>query len=411
MTNLAPGTVRVEGLWERFRVYHQRPRGIKDRVLRLERAVYEDLWALRDVGFELPPGATFAVMGANGSGKSTLLKCLARILPPDRGSVGVGGSVASLLELGAGFQADLSGRENIYLNGSILGLKRRRIDALMDDIIDFSGVRDFIDSPVRNFSSGMHVRLGFAIAVHVDPDVILIDEILAVGDAAFQAKCFEAMHDFKRRGKTMVLVTHDLDAAVQLCDRAILLDHGEVLADGRTRETAETYRRLVQERRVGLEGAGANEEAPVHRGSSNGIARLVRAEVVDEDNQPITKVQSEEFATLRMVVQFLEDVEDPNFGMALRAEDGIDVYVANTLWRGMRTGSFKGGTTAEVRFRQRFHLLPGRYRYRCAVSPQDASGHFDSIEGIELLVAGSTGDAGRADLKADISVRIIEGND
>jgi ABC-2 type transport system ATP-binding protein len=397
--------VQVEGLWESFRVYHNRPRGLKDRLFRMQRSVYDELWALKDVSFRLEPGETFAVMGANGGGKSTLLKCLARILPPDRGEVRVGGSVASLLELGAGFQGDLSGRENIYLNGSILGLRRKHIDELLDAIIDFSGVREFIDTPVRNYSSGMHVRLGFAVAVHMDPDVLLVDEILAVGDAAFQTKCFEAMHDFKRRGKTMILVTHDLDAAIRLCDRAVLLDHGEILADGPSRETAETYRRLVGEHSVGLE-SGAPAEAPkaFDRGWGTGGAEITDVQLLDESGDAVRTLAPGQVATFRKVIRFDEEATEPIFGIILRADDGQDIYVTNTMWRGMATGTYSAGSVVEARFRHPHHLLPGRYRYTTAVAHRDATQWYHWWDNcLEFTVVGNTRDAGRAFLDSDIS--------
>lgn len=404
--------MQVRGLWEHFRIYHKRPRGLKDRLIRLERSVYEDLWALQDVSFELAPGDTFAVLGANGSGKSTLLKCLARILPPDRGTVAVAGSVASLLELGAGFRGDLTGRENIHINGSILGLKRRKIDEVLDRIIDFSGVREFIDTPVRNYSSGMVVRLGFAIAVHADPDIFLIDEILAVGDAAFQTKCFEAMHEFKRRGKTMILVTHDLDAATRLCDRAMLLDHGEVLADGPTRRTVETYRRLVLEQRAGAPAAATESAELQHAlpvGWGTGDAEIIEVDLLDETDRPTRKLRPGDPGSFRMVVKFHEDVPEPIFGLTLRSDDGTEIYITNTMWRGISTGKFLAGSVAEVRFRQRYHLLPGRYQYTCSVANEDATQWYHRWEDcIEFTVVSTTRDAGRAYLDANITISSLD---
>src|SRR5690606_20068866 len=174
-------------------LYHERHQSLKQSLLRFRRASYEDFWALRDISFEIQPGETFGIIGHNGSGKSTLLKCLTGILQPDEGSVSVNGSISALLELGAGFHPELSGRENVYLNAAILGVPRRQIDARFDEIVEFSGLEQFIDTPVKNYSSGMFVRLGFAVAINVDPDVLIIDEVLAVGDAEFQAKCADKM--------------------------------------------------------------------------------------------------------------------------------------------------------------------------------------------------------------------------
>ncbi|MGA0355814.1 MAG: ABC transporter ATP-binding protein, partial [Ilumatobacteraceae bacterium] len=188
--------VAVHDLWKSFRLYHERNQFLKAAILRGRRARYEEFWALKDVSFEVPVGTTFGVIGSNGSGKSTLLKCLAGILVPERGSVEISGRISALLELGAGFHPELSGRENVFLNGAILGLSKKEIAARFDSIVDFAGLEDFIDTPVKNYSSGMFVRLGFAVAAHVEPEVLLVDEVLSVGDEAFQRKSAEKIEQF-----------------------------------------------------------------------------------------------------------------------------------------------------------------------------------------------------------------------
>jgi ABC-2 type transport system ATP-binding protein len=205
------------------------------------RAEYEEFWALRDVSFEIPVGSTFGLIGENGSGKSTLLKTIARILVPDKGSVRTQGTLAALLELGSGFHPELSGRENVYLNGSILGMSKAEVQRKFDDIVDFAGVGEFIDQPVKNYSSGMYVRLGFSVAINVDPDILLVDEVLAVGDAAFQEKCFATFEGFRETGKTVVFVSHDLDAVRQYCGRAMLLELGSLAAIGPVDEVIDRY--------------------------------------------------------------------------------------------------------------------------------------------------------------------------
>ena len=194
----------VDGLSKRFRLYHDRNQTLKAAVMRGRRARYEEFWALRDVSLEIAEGATYGFIGTNGSGKSTLLKCLARILVPDEGTVRTRGKVSALLELGAGFHPELSGRENVYLNGSILGLSKRELDHRFDDIVAFAGLERFIDTPVKNYSSGMYVRLGFSVAINVDPDILLVDEVLAVGDEQFQRRCNERFADLRAQGTTIV---------------------------------------------------------------------------------------------------------------------------------------------------------------------------------------------------------------
>jgi len=191
--------VIVEDVWKNFRLYREKNQYIKAAILRGRRARYDEFWALKGVSFDVPVGSTFGIIGSNGSGKSTMLKCLARILVPDRGSVRINGRVAPLLELGAGFHPELSGRENVFLNGAILGLTKKEVTARYEEIVDFAGLSNFIDTPIKNYSSGMVIRLGFAIAVNVDPEILLIDEVLAVGDSAFQLKCMEKIEGVTRK--------------------------------------------------------------------------------------------------------------------------------------------------------------------------------------------------------------------
>lgn len=233
--------VRVDSVSKSFRMYQERNQTIKSAVMRGRTSVHEDFWALRDVSFDVPVGSTFGLIGSNGSGKSTLLKCLANIYFPNKGSITHFGKIAAMLEVGSGFHTELSGRENIFLNGSILGMSKREITSKLDEIIDFSGVEKFIDQPVKNYSSGMYVRLGFAIAINVNPDILVVDEVLAVGDAEFQGKCFDKFRDLKKQGKTVILVTHDMSSVKAMCDRAAWLNQGELVVAGPAETTIKAY--------------------------------------------------------------------------------------------------------------------------------------------------------------------------
>ena len=226
------GVIRAHGVSKRFVSYHQRATSLKERLVRRRGAAGDDFWALRDINVDIAPGQTVGLAGANGSGKSTLLKVLAGILRPTTGDVQVPGRVASLLELGAGFNGELSGRDNVYLNASLLGLSRREIDELFDSIVDFAELRHKIDDEVKHYSSGQYVRLGFAVAVHVDPDVLLVDEVLAVGDEAFQKKCLAKIDEFRAAGRTILFVTHSLDLIESMCDRVLVLESGKMIFDG-----------------------------------------------------------------------------------------------------------------------------------------------------------------------------------
>jgi ABC-2 type transport system ATP-binding protein len=227
---MAPA-IEVEGVSKVFKLFREKPSSLKARLIS-SRSRAEDFWALRDITFEVAEGESLGLIGHNGSGKTTLLKVIAGILRPTEGTVRYRGRVAALLELGAGFHPELTGRENVYLNASFLGLSRKDTDRVYDQIVEFAELQDFMDNQVKFYSSGMLVRLGFAVAVHVDPDILLIDEVLAVGDEAFQAKCLGRIRGFQKEGRTIVLVTHALDTVRQVCDRAVMLDHGALYAKG-----------------------------------------------------------------------------------------------------------------------------------------------------------------------------------
>ncbi len=233
--------ISVHNISKKYRLYHDKPMTLKERILRINDPSWSDFWALKSVSFSIAKGAVVGMIGRNGSGKSTLLKLISRILYPDSGSIEVKGRVSCLLELGAGFHPDFTGRENIYTNGAIFGLSRKEIDARVDDIIGFAELQDFIDSPVRTYSSGMYLRLGFSTAVHVDPDILLIDEILAVGDTNFQHKCFAKLQEFKRKGVTIVIVTHDTGMVERFCDQAFWLEEGKLENSGPASDVVMSY--------------------------------------------------------------------------------------------------------------------------------------------------------------------------
>lgn len=233
--------VSIDHVSKKFRLYHERNQSIKSAIMRGRRSVHEDFWALNDVSFEVPTGSTFGLIGSNGSGKSTLLKCLAKIYYPEKGNISYRGKIAALLEVGSGFHPELSGRENVFLNGSILGMSKKEVTRKFDEIVDFSGVEQFIDQPVKNYSSGMYVRLGFAIAINVDPDVLVVDEVLSVGDAEFQEKCRKKFIDFKTAGKTVILVSHSMGQVQDMCDNAAWLRHGSLVMTGEAKPTIKAY--------------------------------------------------------------------------------------------------------------------------------------------------------------------------
>ena len=233
--------VRVNEVSKRFRLYHERNQSLKSAILRGRTSKHEEFWALKDISFDVIEGQTHGLIGSNGSGKSTLLKCLAKIYWPTSGTIEYRGRMASLLEVGSGFHLELSGRENIYLNGSILGMSKKEIDSKFEEIVDFSGVERFLDQPVKNYSSGMYVRLGFSIAINVDPDILVVDEVLSVGDEEFQRKSFQKFLEFKKRGKTVILVTHTMPVVEDICDSVTWINEGVMMQTGPAAQVVKNY--------------------------------------------------------------------------------------------------------------------------------------------------------------------------
>ena len=246
-----PAAIEIDDVSKHFRLYHEKYTSLKERVIHLNKIPFEEFWALQHISFDVNWGETVGLVGHNGSGKSTLLKCIAAILQPTSGEIRVRGRVAAMLELGAGFHPELSGRENIYLNAALLGVAKRDIDLRFDDIVEFSELGPFIDNQVRYYSSGMYTRLGFAVAVNVDPDILLVDEVLAVGDENFQRKCFDKVEEFQREGRTIVFVSHSPEIVRRVCDRAYVLDHGVIVGEG-TAPEAISILREYQARGSGL---------------------------------------------------------------------------------------------------------------------------------------------------------------
>jgi ABC-2 type transport system ATP-binding protein len=322
--------IEVLDVSKRFRLYREKPTSLKQRLL-AGRIRAEDFWALRDVSFTIEQGQTFGLIGHNGSGKTTLLKVIAGILRPTEGLVRERGRLAGLLELGAGFHTELTGRENVYLNASFLGLSRRETDAVYDDIVAFAELGDFMDTAVKFYSSGMLVRLGFACAVHVDPDVILIDEVLAVGDESFQARCLDRVRTFQKEGRTIVLVTHALDMARQICDRAAMLDHGLVHAIGSPDEVVREMRMTILRHDLEFAREEGTREVEILGG---GLLR--GADPLDGPLMP------GETVAIQVDLKASDPVDDPVVSFALHDGANNFVFGGDTAELGAALGTLQG---------------------------------------------------------------------
>ncbi|MGH9171888.1 MAG: ABC transporter ATP-binding protein [Acidimicrobiales bacterium] len=368
--------IEVQAVSKHFRLYKEKYTSLKERVLHAGNVPYEEFWALKDIELEIAQGETLGILGRNGSGKSTLLKCIAGILQPSSGEIRVRGHLAAMLELGAGFQPELSGRDNIYLNASLLGLSRKEIERSFDEIVAFAELEEFIDNQVRFYSSGMYVRLGFAVAVNVNPDILLVDEVLAVGDERFQQKCMDRIHSFQEEGRTIVVVSHGADAMRQLCNRVAVIEAGNLVTVAPPGEAIREFRdRLIATGEQGMPIPGresaaisAEVEAERHDGAASGDPRgslksrrvavtACRLELPSAERAHLLPGESVAIAVDVAVRDRLENVA---LGCSVFTEDGHLVYDCDSTMVGDRLDLEVGKSTLHFQFRE-IPLLDGRY--------------------------------------------------
>lgn len=339
--------IRLDGVSKRFRLYQERNRSLKATVLERKRSRFTELWALQDISLSIDTHETVGIIGHNGSGKSTLLKCIARILQPDAGTVHTRGMVASMLELGTGFHPDLSGRENVHVTGLVLGLSRQEIDRRMDKIVEFAGLEKFIDTPVRNYSSGMYMRLGFSVAAHVDPDILVIDEVLAVGDEAFQRTCLSKLAEFRNAGKTIVTVSHSMPTLLDICDRIVWLDSGVIRATGPPADIVDQYR-------------GSSPTVGDSTRTGTGEVRLIEATLTDPKGNLLQQCRTGDRVEFRFDVNAEHPVEDIHVCLSIRRTDGTLVSGPGTRDVGFHTGSLNGLASFRMTIKD-LSLLPATY--------------------------------------------------
>jgi len=399
---VTPGRIVVDRVSRTFRVYPKSQRTLKDLFVSRGRVGAREVQALRDVSFTAEPGAAVGLVGRNGSGKSTLLRLVSGIITPTSGRIEAGGRVASLLELGAGFHPDFTGRENVYLNGSIHGLSRARVREAMDEIVSFAELERFIDLPVRTYSSGMFMRLGFSVAAHIRADVLLLDEVFAVGDEQFQRKCFGKIAEFKNRGGTIVFVSHDAQAVERLCDRAVLLRQGEVAFDGSTRDAIAAYRRLL--------GADANPdelEAGLREWGSE-EARIVSAALVDADGDERAQFASGEPVVVRLLLEADAGVAPPRVSLELRDDGGV--VLGNVAQDTARLG-WNGARRHQVSFRLgRLPLAEGRFHLRVALVDAASGARLHTLDDALRFFVFPAGDgSGTVLLDGEWSLQEIDG--
>ncbi|MGI8661288.1 MAG: ABC transporter ATP-binding protein [Thermoleophilaceae bacterium] len=389
----------VDGVSKDFTVPHERRDTLKERALHpFRRSADERLEALKDVSFAVDQGEFFGVVGRNGSGKSTLLKCLAGIYPVDRGEIYVDGRMSTFIELGVGFNADMAARDNVIMNGIMLGLSPREARARFDRVIEFAELEQFVDLKLKNYSSGMHVRLAFSVMIQVDADVLLIDEVLAVGDAAFQQKCFDVFFAMRDEGKTVVLVTHDMAAVERFCHRALLLERGEIVTIGAPDQgVADRYLEL-NFAGTATDGSGSIERA------GDGAARVVEVWMEDEHGARQGALVQGRPCSFKAAVRFERPVEDPSFAVAFVNAQRQNVFVATSATEFDRTGQFAAGETVTFSVSFENALAPGRYWLSTLIAwPGGGNAIVDRWENVaSIMVTGARPGGGTVDLPHDL---------
>jgi ABC-type polysaccharide/polyol phosphate transport system ATPase subunit len=398
--------ITCAGVWKTFKLPHDRPFTLKQRLLHPQRSRQaSELHALRDVSFQVEDGEFFGIIGRNGSGKSTLLKCLAGIYQPDRGALAASGRVSPFIELGVGFNPELTALDNIVVNAALLGMPREDAVARFPAIIEFAELERFVDLKLKNYSSGMQVRLGFASMIQAEADIYLVDEVLAVGDARFQEKCFDTFRRLKKEGRTVVFVTHDLASVERFCDRVVLLEHGEVVADGDAHDVILTYRRLDLEQERAAEDAGDG----AGRRMGDGAAVIEEAWIESASGERTPVFPQGEPVTVRARVAFSQAMENPVFGLVVKGEAGEQVMATNTLLSDTPTGTFSPGD--EVVYEVTFDALlaDGRHALTLAVSHQDAHRMADWREDmLTLAIRAGRYSGGLVDLPHTARVTRVE---
>ena len=366
--------------------------------------MHSEFWALRDISFRLEAGQTLGLVGPNGCGKSTLLQIVCGILKPTMGRVVARGRIAALLELGAGFNPEFTGRENVFLNGEIMGLSRAEIARALPSIEAFAEIGEFIERPVKEYSSGMYVRLAFATAIHVEPEILIVDEALAVGDAIFANRCVRKFEELRRRKVTVLFVSHDLGMVKQLADRAILLLNGRVEAEGEPKHVINRYIGLVLEKQEAQ--TEKEQHLPASHRHGDGTSEILSVELLNGRGERAVTVPGGEPVTVRIRSRFQKAREDPMVGILIRNRIGMDIYGTNTRLERVELGSFRPGDVLEVEFRFECRLTPQQYTLTVATQDADGSSHDWLDDVLAFDVIGTRLAAGVTDLRAEVAWRV-----
>jgi lipopolysaccharide transport system ATP-binding protein len=386
--------IRVEGVSKQYRIYDRPANRLMESLTRGRRKYHREFWALRNVSFEIEAGTTTGIIGPNGSGKSTVLQIITGTLEPTHGTVWHSGRIAALLELGAGFNMEFTGIENVFMNGSLIGLSKREIERLLPGIISFAEIGDFIDQPLKTYSSGMHLRLAFATAISTSPDILIVDEALAVGDAVFQHRCARRIKEMQENGTTILFVSHDPSAIRALCTRAILLNNGEMVADGQPSDVLNRYQKIIMAREqayeAGNEPAAKETKDELLKFDSTPLtclfrhgdhsAEVLRVELLDASRRPTELVETGEPVLIRVVYVAHTDLDDIVCGFLIRNRHGIHIYGTNTELQQVPGERVRKGDVIEVTFEFDCWMAPDSFSVSVAVHSSDAVS-FDWLDG------------------------------
>lgn len=415
-TDCMENVIEVSHLTKQYKLYEHNRDRVADALGLGRKAHYTEHLALNDVSLSIRRGETVGIIGTNGSGKSTILKIITGVLTPTRGEVRVNGRISALLELGAGFNMEYNGIENIYLNGTMIGFTEEEIKEKLPAILEFADIGDYVYQPVKMYSSGMFMRLAFALSINIDPEILIVDEALAVGDVFFQAKCFHKFDEFKKAGKTVLFVSHDMSSISKYCDRVILLNQGVKLGEGTPKEMIDIYKRVL----VGQyhpEEDGTAPEAPVPGAVSenpekleygSGKARIAAYDILDGAGKVNSTILKGTECTFRMSVEFLEDVKAPIFAFTIKNKYGVEITGTNTMFEKAFLDSVKKGESKTVTFRQRMDLQGGEYLLSLGVTGyegEEFTVYHRLYDVMNLTVVSDKNTVGYYDMNSAVCVR------
>lgn len=404
--------IEVKDLTKIYKLYNRNRDRVKEALHLTKKSLHRDHYALSNIDMDIHKGETVGIIGTNGSGKSTILKIITGVLSPSMGTVNVNGRISALLELGAGFNMEYTGVENVYLNGTMIGFSKEEIDAKLDSILEFADIGDFVYQPVKTYSSGMFVRLAFAVAINIDPEILIVDEALSVGDVFFQAKCYRKFDEFKAAGKTILFVSHDLSSIAKYCDRVVLLDKGKKLAEGEPKRMIDIYKQVLVGQ-YNKDKQNNSEKKPTGLDVDELVYGSGKAEIYDcyiKDDKGLDTgaiIKGKRF-TIGMKVRFKEDLESPIFAFTIKNVRGTEITGTNTMFEKAFLESVKAGTEKEITFTQEMNLQGGDYliSFGCTGYEDDNfTVYHRRYDALELMVISEKNTVGYYDMNSEIVVK------